>query len=169
MSNNFAEGLHTKGMKALLDKLEKMSDLSEEQMDEALKEGAKVVKKTEVDLVKKLHNEYSEDVGWKEIQTYKIKKRRNGARIIQTGIRAKVSKGKAPSKNSGKAPKSGYSKPRNTHWNRVRGLWFNNYGFYHNRTGKYVAGSNWIGKAYENSKEEAYKRIRKKVLKELDL
>ena len=169
MANNIIEGLNTKGMQELIKRLEKMQNLSDEQMDKALIEGAKIVKKVEVDTVKKLHHEYSEDVGWKEIQTFKVKRRRNGARIIQTGVRAKRSKGKKPAENRGKAPKSGFSRPRDTHWNKIRGLWFANYGFYHNKTGNYIAGTNWIGKSYEDSKDKAYDNIRRVVLKEMDL
>lgn len=153
-----SDGLNTKGMQELLKRLEKMRDVSDEQLDKALEVGAKVVKAKEVELAQKIHYPYSEDVGWKEIKTYKPKRRRNNARIIQTGIRGKQDKRKKE-----------WDSPRSKHWDKIRGLWFNNYGFYHNKSGKYIAGSNWIGKAYEDSKDEAYAKMRKVILKELDL
>ena len=122
MATIHTEGINTKGMDELIKRLEKMSNLSDEQLDMALTEGAKIVKRVEVDIAKDIHDEYSEDKGWREIETYKIKKRRNGARIIQTGIRAKQSKGRKPKGSDKKAPKSGHSRPRDTHWNKIRGL-----------------------------------------------
>lgn len=152
----------TKGVDELLKKLEKMQNAPEKVGEKALKAGAEIVKKTEINTVKKLHKKYSENIGWQEIKTFDIKRRRNGAKIIQTGIRGTQTKRRAANKKPGK-------QKRSTHWDKIRGLWFNNFGFYNVKTGKYVAGSNWIQKSYDDSKDKAYGKIKEVVLREMDL
>lgn len=160
--------IKTEGMTKLINKLDRMSKAPAKVVDKALQEAGEHVKKVEVKVVKQTHDKWSENVGYKEIQTFKIKARRNGSKIIQIGVRGSQ-KGTPTKSKKGKSSKSGTSRPRNNHWNKIRGLWFNNYGFYHNKTGKYVAGSNWIGKSYEQSKKRAYQIIEETILKEMNL
>ena len=127
-------------------------------------------KDEEVKVAKKVHGigngkGYSEDIGWKELKRYPVKVGKRGGKFVNIGIRANVT---ATQKKKELADASAGVK-RATHWDKVKGLWFNNYGFYHNKTGKYVAGSNWIETAYQNSVEGAYEKVREIIEKDLGL
>lgn len=150
--------LKAKGIDELIKKLENMQKAPDKVVDKALKAAAEIVKETEIATVKKLHNKYSEDIGYKEIKTFSVKRTKTGAKIIQTGIRGSQNKKRRAAKGR-----------RSDHWSRIRGLWFNNFGFYNEKTGKYVAGSNWIGKSFEDCKDKAYEKMKEVVLRELDL
>lgn len=153
-----------KGMQELIDKLQKMEDAGNKIANSALREAGEVVKSAEVEEAKK-HNKYSEDVGWKEIKKYNVKLSKKGTKIIDIGL--KGSQTPSQKKKDAKAKASGVA--RATHWDKIKGLYFNNYGFYHNITGEYVAGSNWLGKAYDKSVDDAYEIIRQKLIKEMEL
>lgn len=157
--------LEVKGMKELLEKLEKISDAPEKVGKKALQVAGAHVKDVEVEVARKEHKKYSDDVGWKEIKKYGVKKRKSGSQVIDIGLRGKITASQKKKDLANK--KAGKSRP--THWDRVKGLWFNNFGFYHNRTGEYVAGSDWIGKAYDESAERAYAIIREEIIKEMGL
>lgn len=153
-----------KGMQELIDKLQKMEDAGNKIANSALREAGEVVKSAEVEEAKK-HNKYSEDVGWKEIKKYNVKLSKKGTKIIDIGL--KGSQTPSQKKKDAKAKASGVA--RATRWDKIKGLYFNNYGFYHNITGEYVAGSNWLGKAYDKSVDDAYEIIRQKLIKEMEL
>lgn len=157
--------LEIKGMDELIQKLEKMEQTPQKITKKALQKAGEHVKDAEVRVAKSEHNKYWEQVGWKEIKKYGVKTRKKGSQVIDIGLKGKrtASQKKKDAKNKA----SGKSRP--THWDKIKGLWFNNYGFYHNRTGQYVAGSDWIGKAYDESTDEAYEIIRTELLKEMGL
>ena len=151
-------------MKELMKKLEQMQDGNKKALNPALRAGGKIIKKKEVEVVKRENHEYSEEVGWKEIKTFPIRTRKKGS-SIDIGIKGRVSKAtKRKDKENILA-----NRPRPTYWDRVRGIYFNNFGFYHNRTGEYVAGTDWMGKAYKESSDEAYGKIRKTLLEKMGL
>ena len=152
------------GMQELVDKLDKMSVAGQKISTKTLNKAGNIVKKAEIQRAKK-HNKYSQNVGWKEIKKFSVKRNKNGARVVDIGIKGSVTK--SQKRKDLEAQKRGDSRP--TQWDRIRGLYFNNYGFYHNITGEYIAGSDWFGKAYEDSADEAYGVIRQELLKELDL
>ena len=153
------------GMDELLKKLDDMHEAPKKAGAKALKKAGEHVRRVEYDIVSKEHNRYWEKVGREELKRYGVKTRRNGSQIIDIGLRGKMT---ASQKKKDEANKrAGAHRP--THWDRIRGLWFNNWGFYHNITGQYVAGSNWLEKAYDDSSAEAYKIIRAELIKELEL
>lgn len=161
--------VEVKGMQELIDALEQMQKVGDKTANKALREAGDYVKKVEVQVAKSKHptmpEGYSEDVGWKELKRYPVKIGKKGGKFVNIGIRANVS-GKQKLKES-KAAEAGVH--RATHWDKIKGLWYNNYGFFHNKTGKYVAGSNWIEEAYDNSVKEAYSKIREEIEKGLGL
>lgn len=157
--------LMVKGMDELLEQLKKMDDAPEKVSKKALQKAGNHVRSVEVEIAKAEHNKYSQNVGWKEIKRYGVRTRKTGSQYVDIGLRGKVS---ANQKKKDQANKdSGKSRP--TYWDRIKGLWFNNFGFYHNRTGEYVAGTNWIGKAYDESSEEAYRIVKEELVKGMGL
>lgn len=153
------------GIKELFDTLEKMDKKGATIGKNALNEAGEHVRKVEQQVAKRTHHEYSEDVGWKELKKYPIRTGKHGSRFVSVGIRAKATKKLKERDEANK--KAGAYRP--TYWDKVKGLWYNNYGFVHNKTGKYVAGSNWIDEAYEESIPGAYEKIKDEILKELNL
>lgn len=157
--------LEVRGMKELLEKLNELSEAPEKAGKRALQKAGEHVKDVEVEVAKSEHNEYSQNVGWKELKKYGVKTKKSGSQVIDIGLRGKRTASQKKKDQSNKS--AGVSRP--THWDRIKGLWYNNWGFYHNRTGKYVAGTNWIGKAYEKSSDKAYEIIRAEIIKEMGL
>lgn len=144
------------GMQQLINQLDKLGKVGDKHGNTALKSAAEVVRAKEVEVAKRTHSKYSEDVGWKELKAYPIKKGRKYGKIVQVGIK-------------GSESSTGANGSRTTYWDRIKGLWFNNYGFVHNRSGTYIAGTNWIQTAYDESVDEAYAKIREEIEKGLDL
>lgn len=162
--------IKVEGMQEMVDTLDKMLKVGDKTANEALKQAGDYVKDEEVKVAKKVHGigngkGYSEDIGWKELKRYPVKVGKRGGKFVNIGIRANVT---TTQKKKELADASAGVK-RATHWDKVKGLWFNNYGFYHNKTGKYVAGSNWIETAYQNSVEGAYEKVREIIEKDLGL
>lgn len=157
--------VQVKGMQELVDTLDNMLKVGDTTAKKALKEAGDYVKDVEVQVAKTKHNKYSEEVGYNELKRYPVKVGKKGGKFVNIGIRASVS-GNQKKKEIADA-KAGIK--RATHWDKVKGLWYNNYGFYHNKTGRYIAGSNWIDTAYENSVEGAYAKIRENIEKDLGL
>lgn len=157
--------LEVRGMKELLEKLEKVSEAPQKVGKKALQKAGAHVKDIEVKVAQREHDKYTQDVGHKEIKRYGVKTKKTGSQVIDIGLRGKRT---ASQKKKDQANKMA-EKHRPTHWDKIKGLWFNNFGFYHNRTGKYVAGSDWIGKAYDESSDEAYDIIRKHLMDEMGL
>lgn len=135
-----------KGMQELIDKLQRIQDTPRRIGNKVLKEAAEEVKEVEMDVAYNTHRKYSEDVGYKEIKKYGIRTYRSGSKYIDIGL-----------------------KGTGADWQKIKGLYFNNYGFYHNKTGRFIAGSNWIEKAYEQSREKAYKIIKDGLIREMKL
>lgn len=158
-------GIKVKGMQEIIDQLDKMEKVGDTHGKKALQEAGDYVKEIEVQVAKTTHNKYSENVGWQELKRYPVKIGKQGGKFVNIGIRASVS-GKQKKKEKADMD-AGVS--RATHWDKIKGLWFNNYGFFHNRTGEYVAGTDWIGKAYDRSVEGAYQRVREELEKGMEL
>lgn len=152
-----------KGMQEMIDTLDKMLKVGDTHGKRALQEAGDYVKDIEVQVAKREHHKYSERVGYEELKRYPVKIGKSGGKFVNIGIRASVS-GKQKKKEMADQ-KSGVL--RATHWDKVKGLWYNNYGFFHNRTGEYVAGTDWMGKAYEKSVSGAYQKIREEIEKGL--
>lgn len=162
--------LEVKGMQELVDTLDNMLKVGDKTSKEALQKAGDYVKDKEVTVAKRVHGRgngkgYSQDIGWKELKRYPVKMGKKGGKFVNIGIRASVS-GTQKKKELADA-KAGIK--RATHYDKIKGLWFNHYGFYHNRTGEYVAGTNWMDSAYDDSVEGAYAIIREQIEKELGL
>lgn len=153
------------GMQEIIDQLDKMAKVGDKHGAAALKKAGDHVKDIEQQVARRVHDRWSEDLGWKELKRYPVKIGKRGGKFINIGIRASVSP--SQKKKEMQDAKSGVK--RATHWERVKGLWYNNYGFFHNKTGTYIAGSNWIDEAYEKSVDGAYKKIREELEKGMGL
>lgn len=105
------------GMKELFDTLDKMDKKGENIGNKALKEAANHVKSIEQQVAQSTHNTYSENVGWKEIKKYPIR-RRKGSKYISIGIREGLTS--SVKKKDEENVKNGVQRP--TYWDRVKGL-----------------------------------------------
>lgn len=159
-------GIKTKGLQELTDYLDKMGKIQDKVANQALMAAGDYVRDVEYKVVTKRHHKYSEgDIGAKELKRYPVRVGARMSRYCNIGIRAKQTA--AQKKKDAKNTASGAHRP--TQWDKVKGLWYNNYGFVHNRTGEYIAGSNWIETAYNQSIDEAYRIIQKKIMEGLKL
>lgn len=149
----------------MIDSLDKLAKVGDTHGKKALSKAGDKVKEIEVEVVKETHHKWSQDVGWKELKKYPVKVGKLGGKFINIGIRANVTS--TQRKKDEKAKQMGDARP--THWDRIKGLWYNNYGFHHVKTGRYIAGSDWISRAYDNSVEEAYRIIREEMEKGMEL
>lgn len=131
-----------KGFKELSDYFDKIGKVADKPVNRALNAAADEVKDIQVDVVTKQHHVYSTGKGKKELRKYPIT-RRGGRKVIKIGIKSKK-----------------------VDFENIKGLYFNNYGFYHNKTGKYITGSNWLGKSREKALPVAYKTIKDELMKE---
>ncbi len=118
--------VEVKGMQQLVDTLDKMLKVGDKTAKQALQEAGDYVKDEEVKVAKRVHGRgngknYSEDVGWKELKRYPVKIGKKGGKFVNIGIRASVS-GNQKKKEMADA-QAGVK--RATHWEKVRGLWFN--------------------------------------------
>lgn len=162
--------IKVKGMQELTDTLDMMLKVGDKTAKSSLAKAGDYVKKKEVSTAKRVHGTgngkgYSEDVGWKEIKRYPVKIGKKGGKFVNIGFRASVS-GKQRKKEESDS-KAGVK--RATHWDKIKGLWFNHYGFYHNRTGQYVAGSQWMDSAFDDSVDGAFRIIREDIERGLGL
>lgn len=157
--------LELEGMDKLLDKLKKMNNTPQKVSKQALNKAGEYVRRVQVEVAESTHNKYSEDVGAKELKKFGVKTRKTGSQYIDIGLRGSLtaSQKKKDSANT----KAGKSRP--TYWDKVKGLYFNNFGFYHNRTGEYITGTDWMGDAYDESSKEAYRIIKEEIVKGLEL
>lgn len=152
------------GMEEIIETLTKLENAGSKQASTALKEAGEEVKNIEQEVARTTHNKYSEQVGWKEIKTYPIKTSKRGVKYINIGLKAKQTK--SQKKKDLKALEAG--DPRPTYWDKIKGLYYNNYGFYHYKEGKYVAGSHWIDDAYDKSAPVAYEKLKDKLIEGID-
>lgn len=150
------KGVEIEGMQELIDKLKKLDKVGNKVCNKALKTAGEEVRKVQENVAKRTHNKYSEKVGYQELKVHGIKNRKSGGKAVDIGLRVK-----------GGTEKTGTGK-RSSQWDRAKGLWFNNYGFYHNLTGKYITGSDWMGTAYEESSDKAYKIIKDNLIQGLE-
>lgn len=134
------------GMQELVDKLQHLQKIPNKVGNKVLRDAGDYVKEVEVETAKRTHHLYSKDVGWKEIKRLGIRSYKSGNKYVDIGVRAK-----------------------GADWEKIKGLVYNNYGFRHVKTGRYIVGSNWIRHAYEDSSEQAYKIIRDGLIKEMGL
>lgn len=119
----------------------------------ALKSAGEYVLEVERDVAENRHSKFARPEGAKHLKKFPIRTYR-GSAFIDIGIKGKQSKN---------------ADTRKTEWDMVRGLYFNHYGFFHNRTGKYIAGSRWMDTAFDKSEKRAFEILSQEMLKELEL
>lgn len=102
--------LKIEGMQELIDKIDRLGAVGNKVANKALKTAGNKVKKVEMEVAKERHKEYSEDVGYKELKTHGIKKRRSGGKAIDIGLRVKG--GTQPTGTGRRA----------SQWDRAKGL-----------------------------------------------
>ena len=136
--------LQVRGMRELIDHFEKQANVKVSKT--ALKKAGEHVLEVERQVASSTHNKWSRgNVGVENLRKFPIRSYQ-GCAFIDIGI-----------------------KGAKTDWDKIRGLYFNHYGFHHNKSGQYIAGSRWMDKAYEDSVEKAQKILSEEMLKELDL
>lgn len=146
------------GMQELIDHFDKMNNLKAPK--KALVEAGKHIKEVEQKTALEKHKKYSKNIGNKYIKAFPVRSYKKSL-FIDIGLR---------------------SAGAGAEWDKIKGLYFNHYGFYHNgwnnegtrenrikngRTGKYIAGSRWLDTAFERGKEKAYKIIEEELLKQV--
>ena len=135
--------LQVKGIQELVDYFDKQSKLKIGK--KALKKAGLHVLKVERKVARRRHYRYSNKVGYKELKNFPLRNK-NGNVLVDIGIKGKK-----------------------VDWQKIKGIYYNHYGFWHNKTGQYVAGSRWMDTAYVESVEGAYKIIAHELTKELDV
>lgn len=143
--------LQIKGLQELIDDFEQQNKVKVSK--KALKKAGEYVLGVEKDVVKDRHRTWARPEGINNLKKFPIRSYQ-GSAFIDIGIKGKKTKN---------------AEKRKTEWDAVRGLYYNHYGFFHNKTGKYVAGSRWMDTAYEKSEEQAFKILSNEMLKEIGI
>lgn len=141
--------LEVKGMQELIDKLERYHEMPNKAGNSALKEAGEKMLKYEKDTALKIHNKKSTGRGAANLKVGNVKTYGGGSKFIGVGFTKEMLGG-------------------GENWKNVKGLYFQHYGYYNHRGGKYVAGSNWLGVAFEAGADDCYKTIKNKLLMELN-
>ncbi|MGL5718292.1 MAG: hypothetical protein ACRCX2_35135 [Paraclostridium sp.] len=135
--------LQIKGLQTLIDDFEKQTKVKVSK--NALKKAGEYVLSVEKEVAGQEHDTWARPKGVNNLKKFPIRSYQ-GSAYIDIGLKG------------GKVD-----------WSAVRGLYFNHYGFFHNKTGKYVAGSRWMDIAYDKSEEKAFKMLSEEMLKEIGI
>lgn len=149
--------LQVKGMQDLIDYFDKIQNTRAPK--KALRKAGDHVLEVERKVATREHHTYATGQGAKELKRSAIRSYKKQD-FVDIGI-----------------------KNKDVDWSKVKGLYFNHYGFYHNGwskkgtaknrkkngvRGKYIAGSRWMDKAFDESKEQAYAILTEGLLEELN-
>ena len=143
--------LQIKGLQELIDDFEHQTKVKVSK--NALKKAGEYVLGVEKDVVGGRHDKWARPMGINNLKKFPIRSYR-GSAFIDIGIKGKKTKD---------------ADKRKTEWSAVRGLFYNHYGFFHNKSGQYIAGSRWMDVAYEKSEEQAFKILSNEMLKEIGI
>lgn len=143
--------LQVKGLQQLIDDFEQQNKVKVSK--KALKTAGEYVLNVEKEVAGNRHSKWARPQGINNLKKFPIRSYR-GSAFIDIGIKGKKTKD---------------ADKRKTEWDAVRGLYYNHYGFFHNKTGKYVAGSRWMDTAYDKSEEQAFKILSNEMLKEIGI
>lgn len=136
--------LQVKGLQEMIDHFEKQTKVKVSKT--ALKKAGDYVLDVEKNVAGSKHDKWSRGkVGVNNLRKFPIRNYK-GSAFIDVGIKG------------GKSD-----------WGAIRGLYYNHYGFFHNKTGKYIAGSRWMDTAYDKAEQQALNILSEEMLKELDL
>lgn len=139
--------LQVKGMQDLIDYFDRQAKIKISK--DALRQAGNHVLEEEVKVAEEYHSKYARPLGYRHIKKFPIRNY-HGSAFIDIGLKVK--------KGSGDSDE----------WTAIRGLYFNHYGFWHNRTGKYIVGSGWMDKAFDNSKDGAYEILERAMWGEIN-
>ena len=143
--------LQIKGLQELIDDFDNQTKYKVSK--NALKKAGEYVLGVEKDVVGGRHDKWARPMGINNLKKFPIRSYR-GSAFIDIGIKGKKTKD---------------AEKRKTEWSAVRGLFYNHYGFFHNKSGQYIAGSRWMDVAYEKSEEQAFKILSNEMLKEIGI
>lgn len=138
------------GMRELIDKLHKMEDVPNKVGNKALKQAGKHMLAIERSTAKSIHKKYATGKGAAALKVGNVKTYGSGNKYVGVGFTKDIMGDKS-------------------NWDNIKGLYFNHYGFYNVRYNTYVAGSNWLGKAYKSGVDECYSIMKMVILEELKL
>lgn len=142
--------LEIKGFDELIDKLHKYHDTPNKVGNKALKEAAEVMLKHEKSTLRSMHSgDRSTGKGAANLKVGKLKTYPSGSKFVGVGFTKEMMGG-------------------GDNWKNIKGAYFQHYGYYNHRGGKYVAGSNWLGVAYENGANPSYAIIKNTIIAELN-
>lgn len=141
--------VEVKGMQELIDKLERYHDTPNKVGNKALKTAGEKMLQYERDTATRIHNKKSTGKGAKHLKVGNVKTYKSGSKFIGVGFTKDILGG-------------------GDNWKNVKGLYFQHYGYYNHRGGKYVAGSNWLGIAFEAGADTCYNIIKNEILMELN-
>lgn len=134
------------GMEELIEKLHKYHEAPNRVGNRALKAAASNMLEHEQQTLRKIHNkDRSTGKGVANLKVGRIKTYSSGNKYVGVG----------------------FTKEMLGNWEDIKGAYFNHYGYHNNRGGKYIAGSNWLGIAFENGSSSSYEIIKATLLAEL--
>lgn len=136
------------GMAELIDKLNKYHDAPNRVGNKALREAGKIMLDTEKTTLLQMHK--------------KDRATGQGAAELNMG-RIKVYSG-----GSSRFLGVGFTKEKMGDWDKIKGAYMQHYGYHEHRSGKYFAGSNWLGVAFDRSSSKCYEIIKSVMLAELN-
>ena len=143
MSNTTFE---VRGMSELIDKLNKYHDSPNRVGNKALREAAEVMLESEKSTLLSMHKkDRATGKGAKSLKVGKVKAYPSGSRFVGVG----------------------FTKDMMGEWDDIKGAYMQHYGYYEHRSGKYMAGSNWLGVAFDKSSNSCYNTIKAVMIAEL--
>lgn len=135
------------GMSELIDKLEKYHEAPKRAANKALRSASEVMLESEKKTLLSMHKkDRATGKGAKNLKIGKIKTYSSGNKYI--GI--------------------GFTKDMLGNWNDIKGAYMQHYGYYEHKSGKYMAGSNWLGVAFEDASKKSYEIIKDTLISELN-
>ena len=139
-----------KGMQELIDKLNRYHKTPNRVGNKALKEAAKTMLESEKSTLLRMHKkDRATGKGAKHLKVGNIKTYSSGSRFVGVGFTEDML-------GSGE------------NWKNVKGAYFVHYGYHEHKSGKYIAGSNWLGVAFDNASSGCYNIIKSTILAELN-
>lgn len=138
------------GMQELVDKLNKYHDTPNRVGAKAVRQAGEVMLKHEKQTALKMHSkDRSTGKGAANLKVGNVKSYSGGSKWVGVGFTKEMMGG-------------------GSNWDNIKGLYFNHYGYHNNRGGKYVAGSNWLGAAFDSGSNECYEIMKSAIMMELN-
>lgn len=145
-----SKSVEIKGMAELIDKIERYHESPKKVGNKALKEASNIMLDSERATLLKMHNkDRSTGKGAKNLKVGRIRSYAGGSKYVGVGFtKDKIGDGE--------------------NWKNIKGAYFAHYGYHEHRSGKYMAGSNWLGVAFDNASSACYNVIKSTLLAEFN-